>query len=79
MKVSGEGGDDRIAADSVCIAAGAWSGTMLARLGVATGMMPVRGQMVMFHCGRRPFSRILNEGSRYLVPRDDGRVLAGST
>jgi glycine oxidase len=35
--------------------------------------------MVLFHGTRRPFSHVLNEGPRYLVPRDDGYVLAGST
>jgi glycine oxidase len=41
--------------------------------------MPVRGQIVLYRCHSPPFQRILNEGSRYLVPRDDGRVLVGST
>jgi glycine oxidase len=35
--------------------------------------------MVLYHCGAKPFSHVINEGPRYLVPRDDGRVLAGST
>jgi glycine oxidase len=34
---------------------------------------------VLFGCERPPITRIINEGSRYLVPRDDGHVLAGST
>jgi glycine oxidase len=41
--------------------------------------MPIRGQMVLFRCPRKPFERIINEGSRYLVARDDGRVLVGSS
>ena len=35
--------------------------------------------MVLFRCSTPPVRRIINVGSRYLVPRDDGRVLAGST
>jgi glycine oxidase len=62
-----------------CFAAGAWTGQLLKRLGIATGILPVRGQMVLFHRERPPITRIINEGSRYLVPREDGRVLAGST
>lgn len=66
-------------ADRYCITSGAWSERLLRELGIATGIMPIRGQMVMFKCESRPFRRILNEGPRYLVPRDDGRVLVGST
>jgi glycine oxidase len=62
-----------------CFAAGAWSGPLLARLGVQTGIVPIRGQMVLFRSQRPLLSRIVTEGSRYLVPRDDGRLLAGST
>jgi glycine oxidase len=62
-----------------CFTAGAWTGQILQQLGIATGILPVRGQMVLFRCERPPITRIVNEGSRYLVPREDGRVLAGST
>ncbi len=66
-------------ADRYCIASGAWTERLLDRLGVTTGIMPIRGQMAMFKCDERPFEHVLNEGPRYLVPRDDGRVLVGST
>lgn len=62
-----------------CFTAGAWTGQILQRLGIHVGIMPIRGQIVLFRCERPPIKRIINEGSRYLVPRDDGRVLAGST
>lgn len=62
-----------------CFTAGAWTGQILQRLGIATGILPIRGQMVLFQCERPAITRIINEGSRYLVPREDGRVLAGST
>lgn len=66
-------------ADRYCLCSGAWTFEILRRLGFSTGILPVRGQIVLFRCPTRPFLRVLNEGSRYLVPRDDGRVLAGST
>lgn len=66
-------------ADQYCITSGAWTGRLLKQLGVTTGIMPIRGQMVLFKCETPPFRRVLNEGPRYLVPRDDGRVLVGST
>ena len=66
-------------ANRYCFTAGAWTGKLLAELGVSVNVLPIRGQMVLYHCGRPPIERIVNEGSRYLVPRDDGRLLAGST
>jgi glycine oxidase len=66
-------------ANQFCFTAGAWTYGLLVKLGVNTGILPIRGQMVLFRCPVKPFQRILNEGSRYLVPRDDGRVLVGST
>jgi glycine oxidase len=62
-----------------CFTAGAWTGQILQRLGIAAPVLPIRGQMVLFRCERPPVARIVNEGSRYVVPRDDGLVLAGST
>jgi glycine oxidase len=62
-----------------CFTAGAWTGQILQRLDITTGILPIRGQMVLFRSETPPITRIVNEGSRYLVPRDDGRVLAGST
>jgi glycine oxidase len=66
-------------AERYCLTAGAWTGQLLARMGIATGILPIRGQMVLFRAGAPPIRHILNVGSRYLVPREDGRVLAGST
>jgi len=68
----------QIRGDRYCIASGAWSVRLLRELGIATGILPVRGQMVLYRCQTPPFSMVLNEGHRYLVPRDDGHVLAGS-
>lgn len=62
-----------------CLTAGAWTGQLLARMGIATGILPIRGQMVLFRTATPPIRHILNVGSRYLVPREDGHVLAGST
>lgn len=71
-----------------CFTSGAWTGNLCTRLGIPLGILPIRGQMVLFNTsdpapsrGRAApiLTRILTEGSRYLVPRDDGRVLAGST
>lgn len=68
-----------IQAESFCFTAGAWTAELLAQLGVSIGVVPIRGQMVLFKAPQPIVRRIINEGSRYLVPRDDGNLLAGST
>jgi Glycine/D-amino acid oxidases (deaminating) len=86
-EVAVEGGEVHEIATSIgplraqryCFTAGAWTGQLLGNLGLPIAVLPLRGQMVMFRCSRPPIRHIVNEGSRYLVPRDDGRVLAGST
>ncbi len=65
-------------AEQVCICSGAWARQTLSELGIATGIMPVRGQMVLYHCDQPLLHSIINEGHRYLVARQDGRLLAGS-
>lgn len=63
-----------------CFTSGAWTGKLCTRLGIPLGILPIRGQMVLFNTGEASSLKpIVTEGSRYLVPRDDGRVLAGST
>lgn len=65
-------------AEQVCICSGAWARHALQQLGLASGIMPVRGQMVLYHCDRPLLTSVVNEGHRYLVARRDGRLLAGS-
>jgi glycine oxidase len=65
--------------DAFVLAAGAWTDPLLEPLGVRVGIRPVRGQIVLFNPGYVLFRRVLLWGSSYLVPRQDGRVLAGST
>jgi glycine oxidase len=68
-----------LAAEKYCVCGGAWSGQLLTTLGVRLRIMPIRGQMVLLACEKPPLRHIVMEGIRYLVPRDDGRVLVGST
>ena len=70
----------RIAAGAVVIAAGAWSRTLLPPESVAFPQIePVRGQIVLYRLERPPVRHVIECGHRYIVPRDDGRVLVGST
>lgn len=69
----------RLEAGRVVVAAGAWSGG-LEGLPRPLPVRPVRGQMLRFPPGAADLRRLLaNPGGRYLVPRADGSLLAGST
>ncbi|WP_435006197.1 glycine oxidase ThiO [Tundrisphaera lichenicola] len=65
--------------DRVVVAAGAWSGGLLAGLGVQAPTPPVKGQIVLLGAGLPRIRRIIEHGKNYLVPRDDGRILIGAT
>jgi glycine oxidase len=71
--------DGVITADQVCVTSGAWTGQLLQKLGMTIGVVPIRGQMVLFRCERPPATCVINEGPRYIVPREDGHLLVGST
>lgn len=67
-----------IEADHFCFTAGAWTQRMLEQVGCPNGIMPVRGQMLLYQSPKPLLRRIINEGHRYLVPREDGYLLVGS-
>ena len=68
-----------LTADNFCYACGPWTQELLQPFPVELPTIPVRGQMVLFKLSSQQFQPIVNEGSRYLVPRTDGHVLVGST
>ena len=72
-------GDHQIRGKAFCVAAGAWTHNVLSEVGIGLPVFPMRGQMLLFEFKKPPFQRILNAGSRYVVSRSDGKVLAGST
>ena len=72
------GGEEKIAAGGTVIAAGCFS----AKIGGVTPYAPVqpaKGQMVSLRAPEARIERVLWADSVYLVPRNDGRVLAGAT
>ncbi len=66
-------------ADAVVIAGGAWSATILGDLGQSIAVRPVRGQMITYRTDPPFIMRTLVKDGHYLVPRQDGQVLVGST
>jgi glycine oxidase len=69
----------RFSAGCYLLAAGAWSESLLAPLGWQPGIRPVRGQIALLNTGIAAVRPMLLCGKRYVVPRNDGRVLVGST
>jgi glycine oxidase len=69
----------RAVTDVVVLAAGAWAAPLLAAAGAPLDVVPRRGQMMRFRCPAPP--PVLREaaGEGIAVPRDDGRVLVGTT
>ncbi len=68
-----------LTAEQICLTSGPWTTALLARLGIRVAAKPIRGQIVLLSASRPLLHSIINEGPRYLVPRPDGRILAGST
>ncbi|UVE19670.1 glycine oxidase ThiO [Pseudomonas sp. LS44] len=68
-----------IRAERVVVAAGAWSGELLAGLGVELPVEPVKGQMILFKCAEDFLPSMVLAKGRYAIPRRDGHVLVGST
>lgn len=69
----------RVTADHVVVAAGPWSGLLEgAPVGPALAA-PVRGQLIELRPETPIGPQVLGCPSVYVIPREDGRVLAGST
>ncbi len=66
-------------ADRVVVAAGAWSGELLASLGITLPVEPVKGQMILYKCAEDFLPSMVLAKGRYAIPRRDGHVLIGST
>ena len=65
-------------ADKVIIASGAWT----AQFNVtesSVDVVPVKGQMIMYKGEPNLVKRIVLSEGHYVIPRKDGRILAGST
>lgn len=67
-----------LAAGQFVLAAGCWSAELVKPLGMALPTQPCRGQMMEFECAAK-FPLVLRAGHHYLVPREGGRVVVGTT
>ena len=81
----------RFEAEKFLVCAGAWSGDLLWLLGRKLAVEPVKGQMMLFNAEKLQLAglrgseavpildRVVLTDGRYLIPRNDGRILVGST
>lgn len=67
------------AADQLIVAAGAWTPQVLGALGAGVNIQPVRGQMLLYKTDSPILRRIILTDGTYLIPREDGHILVGST
>ena len=65
-------------ADKVIIASGAWS-AQFSVTEKSVDVLPVKGQMIMYKGEPDLVKRIVLSEGHYVIPRKDGRILAGST
>lgn len=68
----------RYEADRICLCTGAWSRMLMEQVELDNGIMPIRGQMLLYQCPPKLLTHIINDGNRYVVQREDGLLLAGS-
>ncbi|MCK4834368.1 MAG: glycine oxidase ThiO [Gammaproteobacteria bacterium] len=65
-------------ADKVIIASGAWS-AQFSVTQTSVDVLPVKGQMIMYKGEPDLVKRMILSEGHYIIPRRDGRILAGST
>ena len=66
-------------ADRYIVCAGAWSKQVLGQYALQIDIKPIRGQMLLFKFDQPPMQHILLQDGMYLIPRQDGHLLIGST
>jgi glycine oxidase len=71
-------GNERIAAKWTVVAAGCFSAG-IAGMEIYAPVLPAKGQMISLRSPEVEIQRVLWSDNIYLVPRDDGRILAGAT
>ncbi len=70
-----------IACDKLIWTTGAWANALSQQQGniYAPEIRPIKGQMISFDCPEITLEEILYKNGHYLIPRQNGIILAGST
>jgi glycine oxidase len=74
----------KISINQLVITAGAWSQQVLGQLfphlaETSPQIAPIRGQMLLYQAEPETLPHIVLDGDHYLIPRSDGKIIAGST
>ncbi len=77
--VGAETESEKIAAETVVLATGAWTSLIKAGNLTMPAVKPIRGQILSYRTAKRLFQTVIYSPRGYLVPRLDGRILAGAT
>lgn len=77
--VGAETGNEKFYAQKTVIATGAWTSLIKSESVRLPPVKPIRGQMISFHAAKRLFQKVIYSPRGYIVPRADGRILAGAT
>ena len=76
-------GNQAFDCDHLVITAGAWTSrvfqTLLPDITPPPAIKPVKGQMLLFDADPTLLTAMVLDDDRYLIPRRDGKILAGST
>ncbi len=70
---------EQIAADTVLLAAGSWSGELASEIGLSLPIEPVKGQIALLKGEPGQLHHIIKHDDVYLVPRSDGHILVGAS
>lgn len=72
--------NQKFSAEKVVLAAGAWTSFIkIESYEMPLKISPARGQMLCFQTSEKLFSKVIYTPRGYVVPRRDGRILAGAT
>lgn len=69
----------KFSASHYILTAGAWSGQILGEFALNLELKPIRGQMLLYKFPKPPIQSIVLQKDLYLIPRQDGHLLIGST
>ena len=70
----------KLHSEKVIVCSGAWTGELLRQNDIHdTDVQPVRGQMLLYPAQDKRINHIVVSQGRYIIPRQDGQLLCGST
>jgi len=70
---------ERLSADRYVVTSGAWSFELLKQTAIKLNIKPMRGQILLYQVPVGMVTNIIYQDGFYLVPRNDGHLIAGST